>query len=740
MCSHNLRRLLAALAAMTVLLGAAGCAEQSPEAGSSAETATSSQAEEHSAAESSTEKTGEAAPSVNTQAAALPEISLSKWDTKTDWDDSAVTVTLSGSSITATSSEGLQIAGSVLTITKGGTYVLSGTLDDGRVTVNLTDSTEKVQLVLNGAQITSKSSSPLTVMQADKIVLTLAAGTENALTDAAEYTEFDEEAASEEESAFPNACIASKDDLTVNGSGSLTVTGNYNNGIHCKDDLKLVGGNVTVRAANHGIRGNDSVQICDGTLDITSGGDGVKTSTADTDGKGCILMANGSVTVNAEQDAFDAAAVLGVTGGTLRITAGGGTANAAAHRDDMMGGGFGGRGGRGGWGGSGNRGETGSFGGDVQTDADDTASVSTKGLKAAGALTVSGGVIDINAADDTVHSGTDAVIGGDAVMTLASGDDGVHADNSLTIADNAEITITQSYEGLEAYTIYVDGGETRVTASDDGVNASDGGNSGENAGGFGGGMGQNTNGYLYLRGGYLFVNAGGDGLDSNGDIEMTGGTAVVAGPTNDGNGPLDCGDHQNTIKVTGGTLMAVGSTGMMEAPEANYIGSTALGAAAGTLIAVTDESGKVFGAFRTPKQAQGIVFSADGMSDGYCVYTGGTYDGTLNEDGFGTGGSYSGGTLLTSGSGGVTGGMGGVGGGMRGNGGGRGRRQNTDGEESFAMPEGGFPGMQDGDTPPEMPEGGFAGGERPDFPGGMNGSLTPPDGFGGNAAPAGGET
>ena len=193
MCSHNLRRLLAALAAMTVLLGAAGCAEQSPEAGSSAETATSSQAEEHSAAESSTEKTGEAAPSVNTQAAALPEISLSKWDTKTDWDDSAVTVTLSGSSITATSSEGLQIAGSVLTITKGGTYVLSGTLDDGRVTVNLTDSTEKVQLVLNGAQITSKSSSPLTVMQADKIVLTLATGTENALTDAAEYTEFDEE-------------------------------------------------------------------------------------------------------------------------------------------------------------------------------------------------------------------------------------------------------------------------------------------------------------------------------------------------------------------------------------------------------------------------------------------------------------------------------------------------------------------------------------------------------------------
>ena len=731
MCSHNQKRLLAALAAMTVLLGAAGCAETGSDAGSSAETGTSSQAEEHSSAESSTEETGEAAPSVNTQAAALPEIDLSKWDTKTDWDDSAVTVTLDGSSITASASEGLQIAGSVLTITKGGTYVLSGTLDDGRVIVNLADSTEKVQLVLNGAQITSKSSAPLTVMQADKTVLTLAAGTENALTDAAEYTEFDEEAASEEESAFPNACIASKDDLTVNGSGSLTVTGNYNNGIHCKDDLKLVGGNVTVRAANHGVRGNDSVLIYDGTLDITSGGDGVKTSTADTDGKGYILMANGSVTVNAEQDGFDAAQALGITGGTLRITAGGGTANAAVHRDDMTGGGFGGRGGRGGWGG---------FGSDVQTDADDTASVSTKGLKAAGALTVSGGVIDIDAADDTVHSDTDAVIGGDAVLTLASGDDGVHADNSLTVADNAKMTVTQSYEGLEAYTIYVDGGETRITASDDGVNASDGGNSGENAGGFGGGMGQNTNGYLYLRGGYLFVNAGGDGLDSNGDIEMTGGTAVVAGPTNDGNGPLDCGDHQNTIKVTGGTLMAVGSTGMMEAPEANYIGSTELGAAAGTLIVVTDESGTVLGAFKTPKQAQGIVFSADGMSDGYYVYTGGTYDGTLNEDGFGTGGSYSGGTLLTSGSGGVTGGMGGFGGGMRGNGGGRGRRQNTDGEESFAMPEGGFPGMQDGDTPPEMPEGGFAGGERPGFPGGMNGDLTPPDGFGGNAAPAGGET
>jgi len=649
------------------------------------------------------------------EAVSASDIELSSWDTDTEWDDSAVTVTFDGSTISASSEEGLTISGSVLTVTSGGTYVLSGKLDDGRIVINLTDHSEKVHLIMNGVSVSCSTTSPLTVVQADKTVITLADGTENALSDASEYTVFDEEAETEEDSAFPNACLASKDDLTVNGTGALTVTANYYNGIQTKDDLKLIGGAVTVVSANHGVRGNDSVLIYDGTLDITSGGDGVKSTTADTAGKGYVVMAGGAVTIRSEQDGIDAAATLSISGGTLDMTAGGGTSNAAAHTDNMMGG-------RGGW----NRSDT------AASDTDDSTSVSMKGIKAAGTLEITGGTITANAADDTIHSDSDVVISGSAVLELAAGDDGIHGDNSVTISDSAQVTVTESYEGIESYIITISGGETRITASDDGVNASDGGNS-ESAGGGFAGMGA-TDGYLYLNGGYLFVNAGGDGLDSNGDIVMTGGTVVVAGPTNDGNGPLDSGDNQNTITVTGGTLLAVGSTGMMEVPEENYISTASLGAAAGTLIVVTDADGKVLGALQTPKQAQGLVFSADGMSDGYYVYTGGTYDGDFNSDGFAVGGSYTAGELVVSGSGGSGGTMGGgFGGGMQG-GGRTGRGGNMGQPGEMSMPDdfdpsefdGGFPGAG------QMPDGGFEGGNPPAMPdGGDFENMTPPGGFSG---------
>lgn len=141
---------------------------------------------------------------------------------------------------------------------------------------------------------------------------------------------------------------------------------------------------------------------------------------------------------------------------------------------------------------------------------------------------------------------------------------------------------------------------------------------------------------------------------------MTGGTVIVCGPTDSANGSLDSGDNQNTITVTGGTLIAVGATGMMEVPESNYLAAADLNAAAGTLIIVTDADGNVPAVLETPKQTQGIVCSVNGMPDGYYIYTGGDFDGTLNADDFADSGSYSGGTLIASGNG---GGMGGFGGG-----------------------------------------------------------------------------
>lgn len=664
---------LAVLTALLCLM-TAGCAAQTP-------AEAPPQAEESSAAETQT-----------TAPTAEPDASGGD----ADWDENAVRLQFDGDAVTPAQAEGVSAEGSVVTIRKGGAYVLSGTLTDGRVIVSLADKTEKVQLIFNGVSITSSTSAPLTVLQADKTVITLADGTENALTDAASYTEFDIEES--DGSTYPNACLASKDDLTIKGGGALTVSGSYNNGIHCADDLKILGGVISVTAENHGIRGNDSVTVRGGTVTVTAGGDGIKSSTADKDGKGYVSIEGGTVSVTAQQDGIDAAAALTITDGTLDITAGGGAENAPARQNGMQGGfggGMGGFGGPRGW-----------FGGDdtaqpmanyqlAAAAADGTGS-STKGIKSDGALTISGGAVTINSADDGVHSDSTIAISG-VVLQIASGDDGIHADESVTVS-GGDINITQSYEGIEAAEISVTDGTIHLCASDDGFNASDGS---------GGGMGFNRggSGELNISGGYIFVNADGDGLDSNGNITMTGGTVIVCGPTSSADGALDSGDNNNTITVTGGTLLALGSVGMMETPEANYIAAANLNAAAGTLIVAADADGRVLAAFETPKQAQGIVFSAEGMSDGYYIYTGGDYSGTLNDDGFASGGSYTGGTLVTSGSG---GGAGGGFGGMPGGGGfgGRGGRGGN-----MTPPE----GFDENMTPPD----GFG-----------SGDMTPPDGFG----------
>ncbi|MBR6107635.1 MAG: carbohydrate-binding domain-containing protein [Oscillospiraceae bacterium] len=699
------------LSALACFASAAGCAQKEQTSGSTAaESGTQitmtaeANAEEKSAAVTAQTVSGEPLSAADSSAV-ISAVELSKADLNTTWDDSAVSIALDGDTVTPSGTDGLTVESGVITITKGGTYVLSGTLHDGRIVINLADSAEKVHLVLNGVTISSSTGAPITVLQADKTVITLADGTENTLSDAKTQAVSDADS-----SDVPAACIASKDDLTINGSGALTVSGNSNNGIHSKDDLRIVGGSITVTAVNHGIRGNDSVLLHDGSLNITAGGDGIKTSTADEDGKGYVLIEGGSAVIDAQQDGIDSAAALTVTGGDLDITAGGGTKNAGTHTDNgMFGGGgpggFGGFGGdmgngtEGGFGGRGGRGRGGEmpdagfgggfgggdFGGDFSDEdfggtdfmpmanytltasADSsTDSTSMKGMKAASILTVSGGTVKVNSADDALHANSDIIITGDAVLELAAGDDGIHGDSSVSVGQHANVTISESYEGIESADITVSGGEIRVQASDDGFNASDGS---------GGGFGMmNGSGELNISGGYVYVNANGDGLDSNGNITMTGGTVIVCGPTSNGNGPLDSGDNQNKITVTGGTLIAVGSTGMVEAPESNYIGSASLNAKAGTLITVTDADGNVLGALKTPKDAQGIVFSANGMSDGYQVYTGGTYSGTLNDDGWGTDGTCTGGTLVTSGSGGVTGG-GGFGGPSGGGFGGGGRRR-----------------------------------------------------------------
>ena len=416
--------------------------------------------------------------------------------------------------------DGINIDGKTATINKAGTYAFSGTLDDGQIIVDVPKE-DKVTLILNGVKIHCEKSAPVYVKSCDDATLTLTEGTVNTLSDG---TAYEYETAEENE---PNAALFSKDDLEINGKGTLVVKANFNNGITSKNDLEINDATVTVTSKHDGIRGKDSVLIKSGTVNVSSGGDGIKSNNVDEADKGYITIDGGALNVSASEDGIQAETVLSINGGELRIKTGAGSENS--------------------W--SGNP-----YGGASEASA--------KALKASSSVNISGGTISIDSADDAVHSNKDVTVSGGNI-TASSGDDGVHADETLTIS-GGKMNIKKAYEGLEGVTITVSGGETYVKASDDGINGAGGNDNSASEGGrpgAWGGMHEASNAKVTVSGGYLYINADGDGLDSNGSFTMTDGTVIVDGPTNGGNGPLD---YTSSFTVSGGLLIAAGSSGMAQ--------------------------------------------------------------------------------------------------------------------------------------------------------------------------------
>lgn len=229
----------------------------------------------------------------------------------------STTVTLNGSDVTV-DGEGASFADGRVSITAAGTYTLKGTLEDGQIYVNV-QKTEKVELLLNGVNIHCSSSSPIFCESSDKVVIYLAEGTQNSLTDGSSY-QFE---GSEDE---PNACIFSKDDLSFKGKGSLTVEGNFKNGISSKNDIKFADATVEVNAYNTAVRGKDSITVESGSLTLKAGKDGLKSTTQES-GKGYVLISGGSVNIDAEDDALQAENDVSVTGGSVTTRCGGKTVN-----------------------------------------------------------------------------------------------------------------------------------------------------------------------------------------------------------------------------------------------------------------------------------------------------------------------------------------------------------------------------------------------------------------------------
>ena len=483
-------------------------------------------------------------------------------DFKTEYDESnAVTIKLNGASATA-SSDSVNISGSTITITEEATYIISGELTDGMLIVNAPD-TAKLQLVFNGVNITSKTSSALYILQADKVFLTLAENTTNTLANGGSFTAIDENNI--------DSALFSKQDLTMNGTGSLSVTSPAGHGIVCKDDLVITGGSYQVNSASHGLDANDSVRVANATINIDAGKDSIHCENNDDTSKGFVYISSGSIKAEAEGDGISAGAYMQIEDGTIDLLVGGGSENGTKEHSDFFGGFKGG--GRPG----------GMPPGDMQITQTEEDSTSMKGLKATSNLVISGGNITVNSADDSIHSDTSLTING-ATFNIASGDDAIHAEEILTITDG-KIDISESYEGLEALHIDIQGGDIKLKASDDGLNAAGGtdqsGTTGGRDGMFGGerppemggpaggpagggpagGISANSDGSIKISGGTLYINSSGDGVDANGTLEISGGHTTVTGPTQGDTATLD---YDKTAVITGGTFIGTGSTMMAQ--------------------------------------------------------------------------------------------------------------------------------------------------------------------------------
>ena len=564
-----------------------------------------------------------------------------------------------------------------ITISAGGTYRLSGRLTKGQVLVT---GSEKVKLYLDGVEITSPSGPALVCTNEKCTILSLAKGSQNTLTDSADNAD------TEINGCNVSACaLFAQDKLTINGSGSLTVTGSSVDGIVCKDDLKLVNGTITVEAAQDGVKGKDCVAMFGADLNVTAGNDGIKSTESNDDTKGFLQLEQGSATVQAGGDCLQAETLVWIADGTYHLTSSGTAVNTET--------------------GEVNSSKGIHCGGDVEIAGGKlTIDAAEDGVNCTGSLELQAGEVDVTSAEDGIQADGDLTVSGGAVTITTTGTVAASAqddfqpnnfgggnfggngnippdnadnrqnaaasdasaipaaamqstaDSSTDAGASAAAAMTTAAEDATSKGIKcggnltMSGGSCTIDSTDHAVHAA-------GTAVFSGttleitsdNKGISSHGDLEISGGDITIHSCTEGVESKAEMTISGGNVRILDASDDGlnTGGSDSGSYAMTI--TGGTLLALSSKGMMEYPESGCLIATNCNAAAGEQISIVDKNGTVLATLQSPKAVSDVIYGiGDSDSADYTIVTGGTYDGTLNEDGYGEGGSVSGGTEVTA--------------------------------------------------------------------------------------------
>lgn len=595
-----------------------------------------------SSASSSEQKNSEQKVSVLSESS-NSTVSFDSNDTDASYDENTATKIKFGSSSAEISGNSASANKAQVTISSSGTYIISGSTDDGNIKINA-GKDDVVKLVLDNASIGSKTSPAIYSSKAKKTIIIIPDGTSSTLSDGSSYVtesseNSDTSSTESSDSNNPNAAVFCQDDLTILGNGTLNVKGNAKNAITSKDVLRISGGTININAKNNGITGKDNLAIIGGNITVTCDGDGIRStySKDDDDSKGHIFIENAVIDINSQEDGIQAEKNLIINSGTFKIKTGNGSEDSSTKANSSKGGND-----------LGKRTET------SQTNSS-TETTSRKGIKAGTDIIINNGTFTLDTYDDAVHCNGNIEIN-NGTFEISTGDDGIHADDTLSIK-NGKITVSKSYEGLEGNIINISGGTIDVTSSDDGLNAA-GGNDSSGFGGnrppdnFRGRINSENNSanesssnsdtskvssenssepQLTISGGTVYINADGDGPDSNGNLTISGGTVVINGTTSNGDGIID---HDGNCRINGGNLIGSGTYGMLEMPESSSKqNSVAImftdTQKAGTLVYITDSDGNILTAMTPQKDYSCIVFSSSQLETGksYIVYTGGTATG-----------------------------------------------------------------------------------------------------------------